>query len=164
MKKQKTSSPEKALQKAQNICSKQEKCKYDIRRKLIEWGVTSEFIAHIINKLIKDDFINEKRYSMLFVKDKFRFNKWGRIKIEFALKQKGIPEKYIHTALKGIDDKEYDEILKKELQKKYVHDLAAIAQDVYLVKSKLIRFAQSRGFENDRIIEAIEQIINNSYD
>ena len=155
--KQKTSSPEKALQKAQNICSKQEKCKYDIRRKLIDWGVSSEFIAHIINKLIKDDFINEKRYSMLFVKDKFRFNKWGRIKIEFALKQKGIPEKYIHSALKGIDDKEYDEILKKELQKKYN---TISTKNVLQIKARLIRFAQSRGFENAQIIDAIEQVIS----
>ena len=37
--------------------------------------------AGIIELLKMDNFINEKRYALGFVKDKFNYNKWGKMKI-----------------------------------------------------------------------------------
>lgn len=147
-------SEEKALKKAELICSKQEKCKYDIRKKLVDWEIKPDSINRIINNLEKNKFIDEKRYSSFFVRDKFRFNKWGKIKILFTLRQKDIPDKYIYTALNKIDDKEYfntleNEILKKQKLIKYKNN--------YELKSKLLRFAESRGFEKNLIFKIIDK-------
>ena len=147
-------SEEKALKKAELICSKQEKCKYDIKKKLVDWEVKPDSINRIINNLEKDKFIDEKRYSSFFVRDKFRFNKWGKIKILFILRQKNIPDKYIFSALNKIDDKEYFNTLEKEILKK---QKLIKYKNNYELKSKLLRFAESRGFEKNLIFKIIDK-------
>ncbi len=147
-------SEEKALKKAELICSKQEKCKYDIRKKLVDWELKPDSINRIINNLEKDKFIDEKRYSSFFVRDKFRFNKWGKIKILFILRQKNIPDKYIFSALNKIDDKEYFNTLEKEILKK---QKLIKYKNNYELKSKLLRFAESRGFEKNLIFKIIDK-------
>jgi len=116
MKKQIT--PEQALAKAQNICASQEKCKADIRKKLYDWKIQAIEIEKILNKLIKDKFIDENRYTSFYVRDKYKLNKWGRIKIEFSLKQKQIEQRIITNALEEINNEEYKEIFRTELKKK----------------------------------------------
>ena len=147
-------SEEKALKKAEFICSKQEKCKYDIKKKLVDWEIKPDSINRIINNLEKDKFIDEKRYSSFFVRDKFRFNKWGKIKILFILRQKNIPDKYIFSALNEIDEKEYFKTLEKEIIKK---QKLIKYKNNYELKSKLLRFAESRGFEKNLIFKIIDK-------
>ena len=50
-----------ALRMAQNICSKQEKCSLDLKKKFIEWKIPEEEAKKLINILIKQNFINERR-------------------------------------------------------------------------------------------------------
>ena len=68
------------------LCAGREMCLSDIRRKLILWGVKSDDTDNILNLLIQGKFIDEKRYAAAFVKDKFRYNKWGKIKIGAGFK------------------------------------------------------------------------------
>ena len=87
-----------ALSKAQALCAKQEKCEFDIRKKLYDWKLDVKEHDKVINELKKDKYIDDQRYAIFFAKDKFNFGKWGKIKIEFALKQKNIPVGYIQNA------------------------------------------------------------------
>ena len=147
-------SAKEALVKAQNLCARSEKCKADIRKKLYDWKTSVSDIENIINQLIEDKFIDELRFAEYFVRDKFRFNKWGRIKIEFALKQKQIPSDIIRKALEQIDEEEYHENIKNELLKK---QKSIKDKDIYKIKEKLLRFAQSRGYE----LELSKNMIDN---
>lgn len=149
-------SAKEALIKAQNLCANSEKCIFDIRKKLYDWNIAPDDIENIIGLLIADKFIDENRYAEYFVRDKFRFNKWGRIKIEFALKQKQIPFDIIHKALLEIDETEYRKSLQKELIKKQTNIKATTT---YKLKEKLLRFAQSRGYEAEISLSEIEKLI-----
>ena len=144
------------LHKAASYCSISEHCTSEVQDKLIAWGVDEENRSKIIDKLTEDDFINEKRYCIAFVKDKFHFNKWGKIKISYGLKQKGIEAKLIEMALKTIDEGEYEEMLAVLLKNK----LKTIKWEYeYEKQGKLFAFAQSRGFESaviDRVIRTIK--------
>ncbi|OQX99017.1 MAG: hypothetical protein B6I20_10420 [Bacteroidetes bacterium 4572_117] len=145
-----------ALVKAQNICAKQEKCKADIRKKLYEWKILPEEIEKIINELLENKFIDEKRYAGFYVKDKYKLSKWGRIKIEFSLRQKQIEASIIANALNEINEDEYIEILRAELKKK----LKSLKNDEkHKVKEKLLRFAQSRGYEIELSITMVEELL-----
>ncbi len=147
-----------ALVKAQNLCANQEKCKSDIRKKLFNWKLPPKDHERILTQLEENKFIDENRYAHYFVQDKLKFNKWGKIKIAYALKQKDIPEDTIQNALAEIIESEYDDILKNELLKK----LKSIKDtDEYTIKSKLIRFASSRGFESGKIFDMITKIMDN---
>ena len=152
----KPTSIKKAILKAQILCAGQEKCIFDIRKKLFDWKLPTKDHDTVIELLIKDQFINEQRYTLFFAKDKFRFNKWGKIKIEYTLKQKNIAYEYIKSALDEIPEMEYDKLLENELIKK----IKAIKdKDEYTIKSKLVRFATSRGFENGKVFDMVSTII-----
>jgi regulatory protein len=147
--------PQQALSKVMAICSKAEKCVSDIQTKLDEWGVESSDAQKIIKTLIDEKFIDEDRYTRYFVRDKFRFNQWGKVKIVFMLKSKKIPAALIDEALLEINDENYLELLVKLLKDKakktkFVNE--------YDKKGKLIRFAQSKGFEFEVINEALKSV------
>lgn len=144
------------LHKAASYCSISEHCITDVQEKLSTWGVSEENKFKIIDKLIEEDFINEKRYAIAFSKDKFHFNKWGKIKISYALKQKNIDPKLIESALRTIDQGEYEEMLAVLLKNK----LKTIKWEFEYEKAgKLYNFAQSRGFESN-VIERIMRRLN----
>ena len=146
---------EELLHKAASYCSISEHCVSEVETKLDAWCVGCDDKSTIIKRLIAEDFINEKRFCIFFVKDKFRFNKWGKIKISFALKGKGIENALISEALNTIDDGEYEEMLASILKTKLV---GLKYEFEYEKQGKLFRFAQSRGFENNVIEKALRSI------
>jgi regulatory protein len=150
-----TITSQEALSRAMAICSKAEKCVSDIQQKLDDWGVEAFDSQKIIKSLLTEKFIDEERYCRYFVRDKFRFNQWGKVKIVYMLKSKKIPSPIIEDALLEIDDDSYLELLTKLIKEKvrktkFIND--------YDKKGKLIRFAQSRGFEFEVINEALKSV------
>jgi len=142
------------LHKAASYCSISEHCVSEVEEKLNAWCIECDDKAKIIDRLIAEDFINEKRFCIFFVKDKFRFNKWGKIKISYALKQKGLSNDLISMALGTIDEGEYEEMLAAILKTKLV---GLKYEYEYEKQGKLFRFAQSRGFESN----VIEKVLRN---
>jgi len=148
---------EELLHKAASYCSISEHCISEVEDKLNAWCVDCDNKSKIINRLIDEDFINEKRYCIYFAKDKFRFNKWGKIKISYTLKQKGLSNELINNALATIDDGEYEEMLASILKTK----LAGLKYEFeYEKQGKLFNFAQSRGFESQVIYRVLKSINN----
>jgi len=146
-----------ALSKMQFICSRQEKCCSDIRKKLESWSLSYDDQDNIIQSLKDDKFIDEKRYTGFYVRDKYKFNKWGRIKISHHLKQKQIPEYIIMEAFDTISEELYEENLAEILSSKM---RSTREEDPFKLKAKLYRFAQSRGFESNLILRNIEKLLH----
>ena len=128
------------------LCSKQEKCKSEIIEKLSRTNLSISKIEEIISMLENEKFIDEERYVNFYIRDKLKFNKWGRIKLKYYLKQKRIPDSIITKGLENIDETEYLNILKSEIKKKSKTNSS---------KDKVIRFAQSKGFELELIIKLL---------
>jgi len=145
---------EKALKKAMYLCSKAEKCKFDIRKKLYDWKVNPKEHDKVIKQLENQQFIDEKRYIRFYVKDKFNFNKWGKIKIRMMLFQKQLPKKFINDELCNIKQKDYTETLKNIIAQK---DKQLKETDIYKRKNKLLQFATGRGFEPNLILQLLEK-------
>ncbi|NDV47124.1 RecX family transcriptional regulator [Paludibacter sp. 221] len=142
---------EELLHKVASYCSISEHCISEVDEKLQKWEVSFADREKIINRMVSEDFINEERYAKAFVKDKFRFNKWGKIKISLALKAKRVDDVVISEALSIIDEGEYEEMLSAILKTK----LSSLKYNFeYEKQGKLYRFAQSRGFENN-VIECV---------
>jgi regulatory protein len=151
-------SPHEALSRAMKLCSREEKCSFDIRQKLYQWGVTDQSHDDIINQLIDDKFLSDERFVRYFVRDKFRFNKWGKIKIEYLLKQKKIPGALISQAIcEEIPDENYNSTLKELLEAKYAQTNET---DPIKLKAKLVRYAASRGFESGKVFEVVNKMID----
>jgi regulatory protein len=141
-----------ALSKAMALCSRREYCIDDIRSKLHSWSVGENEIESIIVSLVKENFINENRYSEAFVKDKFRYNKWGKVKIRANLKMKKIPADVISSALNSIDHELYLKTLEELLT---THRRSVKAKNQYDLKGKLLRYGLSKGFESELLYDIL---------
>jgi regulatory protein len=144
-----------SLNKSMAQCSHKELCREDIHKKLALWGVTDDDIEKIIDILIKEKFIDETRYASAFVRDKFKYNKWGKVKIASHLKSKRIPSEIIGQALDSIDYDHYVRFLQGLLE---VHKRSVKAKNQMDLKAKLLRFALSKGFESSLVYDVINEI------
>lgn len=147
-----------ALAHMQRICSEGEKCSHDIEEKLIKKGLSEKYISLIINRLKEEKFIDDSRFTRFFVRDKLRLNKWGRIKISYALRNKKISPDICESALQSINNEEYKEILREEMSKK---NRSMKESNMYKRKGKLYQFAAQRGFESDLIYQLISELTDN---
>jgi regulatory protein len=141
-----------ALNKAMAQCSHREYCCEDIRNKLISWGVGSADSEKIIDVLLRENFINESRYAKAFVKDKFNYNKWGKIKIASNLRIKKIPADIIRAALDSIDYDAYTKLLSDLIT---THRKSVKAKNKYDLKAKLLRYGLSKGFESSLLYDIL---------
>ncbi len=137
-------SEQEIYQKLSYLCSTCEYSPFDIKRKAVTYGASTELADRVTDRLIDENYINEQRYANSFVHDKFEFNHWGRNKIIAALRQKYISTSCIDQAMNLIDDDEYRKVLRELLLAKLrqIHE-----PDSYKRTKKLLAFAASRGFE-----------------
>ena len=141
-----------SMNKAMALCSKREYCISEVLVKLQSWGTDDIDKVRIIEQLRKDNFINEERYALGFVRDKFNFNKWGKIKIAAHLKAKNISRELIKKSLSTIDNKSYNKTLSNLLS---VHRRSVKAKSPYDLKAKLLRYGLSKGFESDLLYDLL---------
>ncbi len=146
----------KALERAMALCSRSEHCIKDIRDKLNSWKLNSEGENEaIIQELADNKFIDEKRYARSYTQDKYRFNKWGKIKIKAMLKSRGINEKDIEYGLEMIDHDSYLKMIEEELNNK---KRSIKAKNLFDLMGKLYRFAESRGYEKQYVYDFINKL------
>lgn len=130
------------LKRAAALCSQAEKCRADLFQKLRSWGLQEEEIQIILAYLEKEGFIDEQRFASAFAMDKFRFGKWGKLKIRQALRMKRIADSCINQALKQIPQDEYNDMIGSEIRKK-----AKSTIHTGQARVALFRFGLSRGYE-----------------
>src|SRR5210317_1648366 len=97
----------KALAKAMEYCARSEKSRNEVRSFLEKNAASEQDIDDILATLVEEKFIDELRYAMAYVADKYRFNSWGKIKISYNLSSKGIAPAIIREALDSLDPDEY---------------------------------------------------------
>ena len=144
-----------------SYCSKAERCIQDVRKKISTTSISSEVEERIIARLLKERYIDESRYCRSFVKDKFRFNRWGRIKIGYELRGKNISANDINEAISQIDEDEYNSVLYDLLKDKMRTTMGKTAQDNF---NKLYRFALSRGFESNLTLQQLKKLYNTNFE
>lgn len=141
-----------AYRKAADFCAIQDRSASEIKLKLKSWTVDRSFTEKIINRLLEEGFIDEKRFAINFTSGKFRIKSWGKIKIAAALRQKSIPANLIREAISTIDNIEYFTCLETLLQKK-IKQLGGTNSDN---RQKAARFTASKGFEPELIITCLK--------
>lgn len=142
-----------AYQKLAALCARSEHCQQEMLDKMRQWGVDKEEQAQVMERLIKERYVDDERFARAFVYDKIRYSKWGRRKVEQALWLKHIDEDTGRQILDEVDDEEYLKILRPMLKQK---QRSIKAQSEYERTKKLIKFAMGRGFTLDLIKQCLE--------
>jgi regulatory protein len=144
-----------ALFKLTALCSKAEHCSGEMTEKMQKWGIAEDVQARIMAYLTKEKYVDDERYCRFFIRDKIKYNGWGRRKIEQALYLKQVPKNVSTPVFAEIDEAEYLAVLRPLLQQKYK---TIKANSDYERSMKLIKFAMGRGFDLEIIRKCIDNI------
>ncbi len=143
--------------KLENYCVYQDRCHKEVEQKMREFFLIPEAKEMILLSLMKDNFLNEERFSKSFARGKFRIKSWGKQRIVRDLKFKDISAYNIKTALKEIDETEYIATIYSITEKRN----AVISEtNIYKRKQKLIGFLMRKGFENDLIYKVVNEVVS----
>ena len=141
--------------KIEHYCAYQERCHYDVKKKLNKLGIFGDQLDEYICYLIDENYLSETRYSEAFVRGKYNNNNWGRIKIKMELNSKNISEWNINNALKQISEEDYEKKLFKICEKQ----MQNIDDTPHKFKNKIIRRLTQKGWEMDLIIKCLNRLI-----
>ena len=144
-----------AQKKMEHYCAYQERCHKEVVKKLQELGMIPISVNTIVSKLVEDNYLNETRFAQSYARGKFRIKKWGKIRIRRELKARNLSDYNIKKALEEISDLDYNTTFLElfEKRKKEVYENIPSVQ-----KKKIISYMVYRGWELEKIYEAMHQI------
>ncbi len=137
-----------AMQIAMKFCGYRERSKKEVEDKLIAKSFNQKIIKVCIERLVELDFLNNIRFSKSFSRGKNNNNRWGKNKIKFHLKNKGLTDDEINIGIESIDEESYLNILKKNIE---LYNKKLKEPD----RNKLIGHLINKGYEMDLILRYI---------
>ena len=143
------------ISKAEQYCATAEQCRTSVKEKLLVWGANREVAGRIVDYLVDNEYIDEARYCRIYCESKLHLQKWGRIKINYMLRNKRIDNRIIANALQEIDAEQYRETL-RELAESKLRTLND--EDPAKRRAKLSTFLASHGFEMSEIQTVVQEL------
>jgi regulatory protein len=154
---QKTKTPQQALQSLMRMCARSERSSGDALRLMKRWGLADEDARKVLVRLKAERFIDDARFAEAFVRDKLNLSGWGAYKIKMALRAKGVSKEVIDEVVAPmLDATDMTERL-EEMMRRRMRTLKY--NSAYDAKTKLIRFAASRGYDIEVAVECASKIV-----
>ena len=147
---------EQALQKIRHFCSYQERCHSEVREKLYSYGLWKNNTEAILSQLIEENCLNEERFALAFAGGRFRMKQWGRVKINFELKQKRISEYCIRIALAQFEESDYLRTLRDLALDKW--EKLRKEKNIFIRKRKVQDYLLQKGYEPDLVGHTLREI------
>ena len=142
------------LEKMRSYCMYQERCIQEVKKKLTRLQVVPKSKSKIINHLIDDDYLNEVRFTKSFIQGKLRIKKWGRIKLNYELKIRGVKKFIIDGEINKISKRDYYDYF-NEFSNNKIKTLKGSKEQK---KRSFINYFTYRGWENNLIYEKLNEI------
>lgn len=140
-------------------CARAERCSADALGSMRRWGLSDEDARKVLDRLLRERFIDDGRYAAAYVREKSRLSGWGARKIAASLRAKRVAPKVIEEALGQLSSEDTASRLEALLRNKAAK---TTARDTYQLKGKIVRFGISRGFDLDDVLAATERILRES--
>ncbi|MBQ0152690.1 MAG: RecX family transcriptional regulator, partial [Chryseobacterium sp.] len=134
---------EEIRQKVVNYCVYQDRCHAEVEQKMREFVLIPEAKEEIMLFLLRENFLNEERFTRSYIRGKFYMKNWGKIKIKLNLIKKDISEKSISKCMDEIDEDDYYKTLKK-LYDSYHMKLSGMKD--YQKKANTIKHLLGKGY------------------
>ncbi|OCA69936.1 recombinase RecX [Chryseobacterium contaminans] len=131
-----------------SYCVYQDRCHAEVEQKMREFLLIDEAKEEIILYLMKENYLNEERFTRSYIRGKFYIKHWGKNKIRMNLKQKQISEKMISMCFDEIYEDDYIKTIKR-IYEDYSSKQKGLQE--YQRKTKTIKYLMSRGFEYEKI-------------
>lgn len=152
----KTKTAQQALQSLMRLCARSEKSTGDALRLMRTWGVPEAEQRGVLNKLLADRYIDNRRYAEAYTREKSQLSGWGERKIAMQLRLKGVERETISAVLAELmNDDDKLERLREKLQRKLRSTKAA---NDYELRGKLLRYALGLGYDYDMASEVVDEV------
>ena len=145
----------------ERYCTYQERCHQEVQTKLRQLGAFRNDTDAVISHLTQNDYLNETRFAMLYVRSKFSIKKWGKKRIVNELKQRKITSYNINKALAQITEEDYLLTFDTLAQKRW-DQLIRNKESLPQRRKKWVSYLQYRGWENDLIFDALYKKLTKS--
>ena len=142
------------LEKMRSYCMYQERCIQEVKKKLTRLQVVPKSKSKIINHLIDDDYLNEVRFTKSFIQGKLRIKKWGRIKLNYELKMRGVKKFIIDEEINKISKRDYYDYFNEFS----INKIKTLKGSKEQKKRSFINYFTYRGWENNLIYEKLNEI------
>jgi len=141
--------------KIEHYCAYQERCHLEVTNKLNKLGVFGDELDEYVCYLIDEKFLSETRFCEAYVRGKFNYNNWGKVKLSRELKLRNISDWNISNALNQIKSEDYNKKLRKLCEK-----LVEISdKPEFELRNKVVKNLSYKGWEIDLIIKTLNQLI-----
>jgi len=138
----------------------------ELRIKLKQKGYETELINDVLDDLKQKNYLDDTKFANMFVEEKIKLKLWGEQKLRSELIKKGIKTEIISDVLRNIisDEDKLNNAMTVAEKKYDTLRNRNVENDV--IKSKLIAFLKSRGYNYDVIKEVCDELIieDDNYD
>lgn len=146
---------------AVNLLSRAPKSEKELKMKMQDKGYDVIFIENVIKKLREQRYIDDERYSEMFISSKINISKDGRRKIKEALYNKGINKEIIDEKLSSVSEEEEIERAFLLAKKK----LASMKEEDTRKKTlKLSNYLINKGFEYSTVKKVVSSLLKGDFD
>jgi regulatory protein len=132
----------------------QERCIKEVKKKLTRLQVTPKTKSKVINHLIDNDYLNEVRFTKSFIQGKLRIKKWGKIKLNYELRIRGVKKFIIDEEINKISKDDYYNYFNEFSNNK----IKILKGSKDQKKRSFINYFTYRGWENNLIYEKLNEI------
>ena len=143
------------LQKLARYCAYQERCVQELEQKMKTFEVQPSEYSEYLAWLRENNYLNEARFVEIFVRSKFNQKSWGRTKINYELRKRGISATLLASAWDGINDQDYIEKARALLKKKKDEIKSGTSPQRY---QKCYNFGLSKGYESALVRELLKPL------
>ena len=120
------------------------------------WGVPEAEQRGVLDKLIADRYIDNRRYAEAYTREKSQLAGWGERKIAMQLRLKGVERETISAVLTELMA---NDSMAERLHEKLSMKLCTVkAANDYELRGKLLRYALGLGYDYDMAAEAVERV------
>ncbi|NCP86066.1 MAG: RecX family transcriptional regulator [Anaerolineae bacterium CG_4_9_14_3_um_filter_57_17] len=146
---------EAALQKALLFLGYRARSSQEVRQNLAKHEIPEIVIAETLARLERSGLLNDGEFAHAWVENRSTFRPRGRRALKLELRQKGLSEESIQSALEQAAS---EDSLALEAARKYVRKLRGL--DWLTFRNKLGGFLARRGFGYDVIAPVVRQVWN----
>lgn len=146
---------EEIRKKMEYYCAYQDRCHEEVYQKLFSFSLSTQEKEELMVYLIENNFLNEERFAKSFVRGKFNYKNWGKIRIVSELKFRKISSTLITIALKEVKDEDY---IKKFNELTYKHWESLTESNSLKKRKKFCDYFIRRGWESDLLYEKVKEL------
>ncbi len=152
---------EKGKQIAYRFLSYRPRSKKEVEKKLKEKKISGENISNIISLLERNNYLNDREFTLNWVKYRMENRPSSRRSLEYELREKGVDSEIIKDSLDEVYSGEFDEYdVAVRLAEKKIASLRKKKMEYNAFKRGIFSYLQRKGFSFSLIERVMSDLLH----